>query len=83
MCDVAAGTLEGKSDMAGVQTDSGVLADEERMLIDGELCHTHGGAYFAVVDPASEQVAGRATDGSVADMQRAVGAARRAFGMPA
>ncbi len=79
MCRVAAGTLEGKSDMTDVQTESGVLAGEERMLIDGELCHSDSGAFFEVVDPACEQVAGRATDGSVADMARAVGAARRAF----
>ena len=49
------------------------------MLIDGELQHTASGATFDVIHPASEQVAGKATDGTVADMERAVGAARRAF----
>jgi aldehyde dehydrogenase (NAD+) len=65
--------------MTQVQTESGVLAGDERMLIDGELQITSGGATFDVIHPASEQVAGRATDGTVDDMARAVGAARRAF----
>jgi aldehyde dehydrogenase (NAD+) len=65
--------------MTGVQTETGVLAGEERMLIDGELQFTGSGAKFDVIHPASEEVAGQATDGSVADMERAVGAARRAF----
>ena len=65
--------------MTDLQSDTGVLAGEQRMLIDGELQHTAGGATFDVIHPASEEVAGRATDGTVADMDRAVGAARRAF----
>lgn len=65
--------------MTEVQNETGVLAGEERMLIDGELQHTASGATFDVVHPASEQVAGQATDGTVDDMGRAVGAARRAF----
>ena len=65
--------------MTGVQTETGVLAGDERMLIDGELQFTGSGAKFDVVHPASEEVAGQATDGTVADMERAVGAARRAF----
>src|SRR5882757_5390281 len=65
--------------MTSVQSDSGVLAGDERMLIDGELQYTGSGGRFDVIHPASEQVAGQATDGTVADMERAVGAARRAF----
>ena len=65
--------------MMSGQNDSGVLAGDERMLIDGRLRHTAGGASFDVIDPATEQVAGRATDGTVEDMAAAVGAARRAF----
>lgn len=65
--------------MTSVQSDTGVLAGEQRMLIDGELQLTAGGAMFDVIHPASEEVAGQATDGSVDDMARAVGAARRAF----
>jgi acyl-CoA reductase-like NAD-dependent aldehyde dehydrogenase len=62
-----------------VQTQTGVLVGDERMLIDGELQVTSGGATFDVIHPASEQVAGQATDGTVEDMARAVRAARRAF----
>jgi aldehyde dehydrogenase (NAD+) len=65
--------------MTRVQAETGVLAGDERMLIDGELQITSGGATFDVIHPASEQVAGQATDGTVEDMARAVGAARRAF----
>ena len=65
--------------MTEVQTETGVLAGDERMLIDGELQFTSSGAKFDVIHPASEEVAGQATDGTVADMDRAVGAARRAF----
>lgn len=65
--------------MTTVETGSGVLAGEQRMLIDGELQHTSSGATFDVIHPASEQVAGQATDGTVEDMSRAVAAARRAF----
>src|SRR5689334_11687530 len=65
--------------MTGVQTETGVLAGDERMLIDGELQITSSKATFDVIHPASEKVAGQATDGTVEDMARAVGAARRAF----
>ena len=65
--------------MTDVQSDTGVLAGDERMLIDGELRYTGSGAKFDVIHPASEEVAGQATDGTVEDMRRAVGAARRAF----
>jgi aldehyde dehydrogenase (NAD+) len=65
--------------MTAVQNESGVLAGDERMLIDGELLHTESGAKFDVINPATEEVAGQATDGTIADMDRAVAAARRAF----
>jgi acyl-CoA reductase-like NAD-dependent aldehyde dehydrogenase len=65
--------------MTNVHSDIGVLAGDERMLIDGELRYTDSGAKFDVIHPASEEVAGQATDGTVEDMRRAVGAARRAF----
>ena len=66
--------------MTSVQDETGVLAGDERMLIDGELQTTSSGATFDVIHPASEQVAGQATDGTVADMERAVGAARHSLG---
>lgn len=62
-----------------VHIDTGVLADAERMLINGELQYTSSGATFDVIHPATEQAAGQATDGTVADMHQAIGAARRAF----
>ncbi|QEN13326.1 aldehyde dehydrogenase family protein [Mycolicibacterium sp. ELW1] len=65
--------------MTNVDADTGVLAGEQRMLIDGELRYTDSGALFDVEHPASEQVVGQATDGTVADVERATAAARRAF----
>lgn len=65
--------------MTTAETETGVLAGEPRMLIDGELQSSAGGATFDVIHPASEQVAGQASDGTVEDMARAIGAARRAF----
>jgi aldehyde dehydrogenase (NAD+) len=55
------------------------LAGDPRMLIDGELQTTASGATFDVIDPATEEVAGPATDATIADMGRAVAAASRAF----
>ena len=49
------------------------------MLIDGELVDARAGAVFDVIHPASEEAVGQAADGTVADMERAVGAARTAF----
>ncbi len=65
--------------MTNVDADTGVLAGEPRMLIDGELRYTDSGALFDVEHPASEQVVGQATDGTVTDVERATAAARRAF----
>ena len=62
--------------MTTVQHDSGVLAGDERMLVDGELQYTPSGARFDVIHPGTGEVAGQATDGTVEDMARAVGAAR-------
>src|SRR5262249_30526578 len=49
------------------------------MLIGGELVEAASGRRFDNVNPATEQVLGPVADGSVDDMQRAIGAARRAF----
>ena len=65
--------------MTNVDADTGVLAGEPRMLIDGELRLTDSGASFDVIHPASEEVVGHATDGTVTDVERATAAARRAF----
>ncbi|WP_051684134.1 aldehyde dehydrogenase family protein [Blastococcus sp. URHD0036] len=65
--------------MTAVQSESGVLAGEERILIDGELVETASGAKFDVENPALGEIAGQCTDGTAADVDRAVKAARRAF----
>ena len=67
--------------MTTTETDggTGVLAGEERMLIDGELAGAAGHATFDVINPATEEVAGVAADGAPADFDRAIAAARRAF----
>lgn len=52
---------------------------ERRLLIDGQLVDSSAGATFENVNPATEQVLGVVADGTVADMERAVAAARRAF----
>jgi aldehyde dehydrogenase (NAD+) len=55
------------------------LWHEERLLIDGTLVAASGGGTFENVNPATEEVIGVAADGSGADMDAAIGAARRAF----
>lgn len=65
--------------MTAVQSESGVLAGDDRILIDGELQHSRSGAFFDVENPALGEVAGRCTDGTPDDVDRAVRAARRAF----
>jgi acyl-CoA reductase-like NAD-dependent aldehyde dehydrogenase len=48
------------------------------MLIDGKLVEGQAGT-FEVINPATEQVLGEVADASEADVQQAIGAARRAF----
>jgi aldehyde dehydrogenase (NAD+) len=52
---------------------------EHRLLVDGALVEASAGGGFDNVDPASELVLGQTADGTAADMQRAIAAARRAF----
>ncbi len=56
-----------------------VPAVEPRLLIDGALRAAASGATFATVNPATEEVLGHVADGGPADMDAAIGAARRAF----
>ncbi|BBZ00016.1 aldehyde dehydrogenase [Mycolicibacterium fallax] len=58
---------------------TGILAGDPRLLIDGELTGATGGARFEVIHPGNAQVVGTAADGTVADLERAIGAARTAF----
>jgi aldehyde dehydrogenase (NAD+) len=52
---------------------------EERMLIGGRLVPASGGGAFPNVNPATEAEIGVAADGTAADMDAAIGAARAAF----
>ena len=52
---------------------------ESRMLIDGELVAATDGAEFDNVSPATGLVLGRTAAAQVQDMDRAIGAARKAF----
>ncbi len=65
--------------MTQTASDTGILAGEQRMLIGGELQHTASGALFDVEHPGNGDVVGQATDGTVADMDRAIASARDAF----
>ena len=51
----------------------------DRNLIDGKLVGAAGGGTFETVDPATEEVLGVAADGTAADLDAAIDAARRAF----
>src|SRR5690349_1681014 len=52
---------------------------EEQLLIDGELVPATGGATYENINPATESPLGTSADATVADAERAIGAARRAF----
>ena len=57
----------------------GAIEAEPRMLIDGKLEEAATGQTFPNVNPATEDVIGEVADASTDDMDRAIGAARRAF----
>jgi aldehyde dehydrogenase (NAD+) len=52
---------------------------EARLLIDGKLVDASGGGTFDNINPATEEVLGVTADGTAADMEAAIAAARRAF----
>lgn len=52
---------------------------ESRLLIDGELVPAASGELFDNLSPATGLVLGSTADGGAADLDRAIGAARRAF----
>ena len=52
--------------------------DSSALLIDGKLIPGSGGT-FEVINPATEEVLGRAADATASDMDAAVAAARRAY----
>jgi len=55
------------------------LAASRRMFIDGKWVEAANGATYAIPNPATEETIGTAPDAGVADMERAIAAARRAF----
>src|SRR4051812_1684529 len=55
------------------------VSGEHRMLIDGELVDAASGATYDNINPATEEVIGQVADAAPADMERAIGAAKRAF----
>jgi aldehyde dehydrogenase (NAD+) len=55
------------------------LGAEARMLVDGRLVESAAGGWFDNINPATEEVIGRTTDATAADMDAAIAAARRAF----
>jgi len=52
---------------------------ESRLLIDGKLVDAAEGGRFDNVNPATEEALGQTSDGTAADMDRAIGSARAAF----
>jgi aldehyde dehydrogenase (NAD+) len=56
-----------------------VIGGLDRLLIDGDQRAATGGGAFETRNPATEEVLGAAADGTAADMDAAISAARRAF----
>lgn len=52
---------------------------ESLLYVDGQLRKAEGGRTYENIAPATGQLVGRAADGSRADMEEAIAAARRAF----
>jgi aldehyde dehydrogenase (NAD+) len=50
-----------------------------QMLVDGKLVAASDAGTFPILDPATAEVIGHAPDGTTADMDAAIAAARRAF----
>ncbi len=55
------------------------IADEYGLFIDGEFAEPESGELFATVSPATEERLSMVASGGVGDVDRAVGAARRAY----
>ncbi len=70
--------------LAEVPADAQPLTAREvsgapRLLVDGDLVEAADSATFPVVDPSTGEEVGVAADGTAADVERAIAAARRAF----
>ena len=55
------------------------MIEQDRLYIGGELVAPAGGDTIEVINPFTEEVAGRVPDGTPADIDAAVAAARRTF----
>ena len=55
------------------------LIIQDRLYIGGELVEPSGSDTIDVINPFTEEVAGRVPDGTTSDVDRAVAAARTAF----
>ncbi|HLN18382.1 MAG TPA: aldehyde dehydrogenase family protein [Acidimicrobiales bacterium] len=60
-------------------SEAATVQGEVRMLIDGELVEAQSGKRFDNINPATEEVLGQVADAGHEDLDRAIGAARRAF----
>ena len=57
------------------------MAEHDRLFIEGEWVRPAGTAVIEVISPHTEEVIGTVPDGTPDDMDRAVAAARTAFGI--
>ncbi|MET0251773.1 MAG: aldehyde dehydrogenase family protein [Novosphingobium sp.] len=60
-------------------TATGKRLPDARLFIDGELRDAEGGKSYDVISPWTGQPVGKAANGSAADVEAAIAAARRAF----
>ena len=49
------------------------------MYINGEFVESHGGGYFPVIDPSTEEIIAEVPEADEQDVNRAVAAAKAAF----
>jgi len=59
--------------------DPATVTHEDRLLIDGKLVPASDGGTFAVENPATGETVARVAEATAQDVDRAIGAARRAF----
>src|SRR5260370_29250722 len=65
---------------AAVRHEEITMRSHDRFYIGGQWVAPAGSATLDVISPHTEEVVGRVPDGTTADMDRAVAAARDAFG---
>ncbi|GGO77444.1 aldehyde dehydrogenase [Nocardioides deserti] len=58
---------------------TGLASPPAQQLVDGKLVPASDGATYPILDPATAEVIGHAPDGTAADVEAAIAAARRAF----